>query len=114
MEYIVINDYQIGVKDDVELGYYIEAKIIRVYDFLNMVTYLIGGNNERGGTGISVTEPQKLSDLDSLEGARLAYEELIESGGTPPEIKFPNHTEKDKNTAQDPYNLSRHRPRFPG
>jgi len=60
---------------------------IRLYDFLAMETYIIGPKNEIGSS-------KSIAELGCLKGAKLAYEELIEKGGKPPEIIWPDNLDQ--------------------
>lgn len=105
MEYKKIDDYKIAVLDNIP-NKAIEGKMTQVYDFLNLITfYYFGGDENRGG----FTDPKNISELESLKGAKMAYEELIKRGGKPPKIKFMEYAEKDSATAK-PITLTAQRP----
>ncbi len=92
MTYKMVDDYKISIYEKIpyDTGYS-SIPQVRVYDFLNMQTYIYSMH----GDNRQPTTPQNISDLDSLEGARLAYEELKKQGGKPPEINFPEqHSRK--------------------
>ena len=54
----------------------------KVFDFLNMETYIRGSD--------CLSQTTQFKDLSCLKGVKAAYEKLIELGGTPPEIIFPD------------------------
>lgn len=108
MNFVKVNDHTIAVEqkikaDDVCCSSY----LVRVYDFLNLevVTFLHQGDTTAGPV-------KSFSELDSLEGARRAYNELRNQGGDPPEIIFPDYTDRINKSMANPYDLSGHQPRY--
>lgn len=79
------------IKQNVSYGCY------KIFDFLNMETYVLGKEG--------ISSIVQFKDLHCLKGVKAAYEKLIELGGTPPEINFPENIDK-------PYDLTGRMPRI--
>ena len=71
------------------------AKPGRIFDFLNMETYLADAQK------CPVSSSKPIWELGCLKGAKMAYDRLISEDGTPPEIIWPNNLDDPIDLTKD-------------